>query len=92
MMVILSHLKEDFDDFYITTDNISSFPKLRSTSGGVTVFIEGVAVLNTSDVVYGVLGILASYYVFNLEYPPSLAATLSFFQYLFGIYEIDSKN
>jgi hypothetical protein len=41
--------------------------------------------MSTKELVDGFIGILASYYVFNLAYPPSLAATLSFFQHLLGI-------
>ena len=74
--MIITQLHENVDEFYITDNAISSFPKLRSQGGQVDVYIEGVVVMPTKELVDGFIGILASYYVFNLAYPSSLAATL----------------
>ena len=66
--MIIAQLHENIDEFYITDNAISSFPKLRSQGEQVDVYIEGVVVMPTKELVDGFIGILASF-VFNLAYP-----------------------
>ena len=82
-MSIVSNLKDNFDEFHLSNDDdVSSYPMLRDSKEKVwRVLIEGIEIMSTKELLDAFVGLLATYYVFNLAYPPTLSSSLSFFQF-----------
>ena len=85
-MSIVSNLKDDFDEFHLTNDDdVSSYPMLRDSTNSKEkvwrVLIEGIEIMSAKDLLDAFVGLLATYYIFNLAYPLTLSSSLSFFQF-----------
>ena len=74
---------------FYTSHGENVFPQIKTNVIGITeiikcstyeIVVEGVVVCKAKDMLTAFETVLAMFYIFNLEYPKGLAATLTFFQ------------
>ena len=84
--MIVAQLSEDGQLLYVTEDKEARYPRLKSNvvlgKKTVEMHIEEVIVMVSLEFLDALIGLLACYYAFNLEYPQTLKSTLAFFHSL----------
>lgn len=82
VMIVAAHMDEDLDSLFTQHKNGYLKTSIVRGEGEVTsAFMEGVHLMSTTKMTEALMGLMAAYYVFNVDYPPKLKRTFKFLQY-----------
>ena len=78
--IVANQMREEVDAIYRENDVCYIATQEVNGEKMCKVFMERIPIIRTEDMLQCIMGLLAGFYVFHIEYPRKLARTLTFYQ------------